>query len=257
MKLNRFAQVTAVITTILSMAAPLASASASVSAPATRHHAAPHNGSAPHRTHPSHVRSSGHTVQYYGHSRRDGFVRAPYSRAIYYTGGAGDYLSQTEGTSRWPESRTIKVYVGQGRSTFPGIVSKCFDEWSHASGGRIHWTMAANRADANYVIGWTRHQTECAEGTEAGLTTTDTYVDTDDGREYIERAQTNILTRCDGRPLTDKELAETCLHEIGHGLGIEGHSSNPGDIMYYAVSSKQTGHLTSRDVNTIGRLYAY
>ncbi|HEY9793792.1 MAG TPA: matrixin family metalloprotease [Candidatus Obscuribacterales bacterium] len=263
MKLNRLAQVTAVIATTLITAAPQV-VDATTHHHAVKHHrATTHHASHTHRTHPTHAGTSNHLVQYYGnhrsdgHSRSAGLLRTPYSQAVYYTGGSGDYLAQTEGTSRWPENGTIKVYVGPGRSTFPGIVSKCFSEWSKATGGRIRWGLTSNRAEANYVIGWTSHQKECAQGTEAGLTTTDTYIDQDDGREYIDHAQTNILTRCDGRPLSDKELAETCLHEIGHGLGIEGHSSNPYDIMYYAVSSKQTGHLTPRDANTICHLYAY
>jgi hypothetical protein len=226
------------------LACALMAVPAGVAAHSSHRHARP-----AHRTaHAHHVAKSGR------HSRHAGLLRTPYSNAVYYTGGAGDYLSQTEGESRWPDGHSISVYVASGRSSFPGIVARCFSEWSRASGGRIHFYLTSSPS-ADYTISWSGHQREVSEGTEAGLTTTDTYVD-DDGREYIEHAQTRILTRYDGRMLSDKEIADTCLHEIGHGLGIEGHSSNCADIMYYAVSSRQTGHLTARDANTIARLYS-
>jgi len=46
----------------------------------------------------------------------------------------------------------------------------------------------------------------------------------------------------------DEEL-NTCCHEFGHAMGITGHSSNGGDVMYpsqhniYTLSSKDIGQL--------------
>jgi predicted Zn-dependent protease len=221
-------------------------------------------GAVPHHVHgPVRVSAAHHAkfsgtqiVQYNGSQRTHGQVRAPYSHAINYTGAGGDYLSRMEGKSRWPNGHDIKVYVAPGRPAFPGIVASCFDQWSQATGGKITYTVVGSAHQADYIVRWTKHQHEAADGTEAGLTTTDTYVD-DENQEYIVRARTNILTRYDGRSLSDKEIAETVLHEIGHGLGIEGHSQNPADIMYYAVSNRQSGHLTMRDANTMAHLYAY
>ena len=51
------------------------------------------------------------------------------------------------------------------------------------------------------------------------------------------------------------EVKHTILHEIGHALGILGHSEDPTDIMYvphqYGVAD-----LTARDVRTVEWLYA-
>jgi hypothetical protein len=192
------------------------------------------------------------------HTRKSGLVRSPYSHAMRYTDASGgDYVGQTEGISRWPDGHTIKVYVAPGRANAAAMIANCFSQWSRATGGRVNYRLVGNSGDADYVVSWTSHQREGYDGTEAGLTTTDTFVDPDSEQEFIDHAQTRILTRFDGRALTDGEVAETCLHEIGHGLGIEGHSSNPSDIMYYAVSARQSGHLTNRDCNTISRLYSY
>lgn len=45
----------------------------------------------------------------------------------------------------------------------------------------------------------------------------------------------------------------TALHEFGHALGIQGHSSNENDIMYAETNQKTT--LSRRDINTISLLY--
>ena len=44
------------------------------------------------------------------------------------------------------------------------------------------------------------------------------------------------------------------LHEIGHSLGIIGHSCNASDLMYFSGSS--TSELSARDIATIKRIYA-
>lgn len=58
------------------------------------------------------------------------------------------------------------------------------------------------------------------------------------------------------------EIYNTAQHEIGHTLGIMGHSDNPSDIMYaksdtstfdYAISSSR--YISRRDLNTLIMLY--
>ena len=64
------------------------------------------------------------------------------------------------------------------------------------------------------------------------------------------------VSRTTGQPLKDDEIKEVCLHEIGHVLGLGGHSNNSADIMYFSVSARQLPGLTWRDKATIARLYA-
>lgn len=67
-----------------------------------------------------------------------------------------------------------------------------------------------------------------------------------------------------GNFFSDKELYNTILHEIGHALGIMGHSYSSEDLMYmstdnnnsfYAPYRSSFQYLSSKDINTLKLLY--
>ena len=65
-----------------------------------------------------------------------------------------------------------------------------------------------------------------------------------------------------GNYFSDKELYNTILHEIGHALGIMGHSYSSEDLMYmstensfYAPYKNSFQYLSTKDINTIKLLY--
>lgn len=67
----------------------------------------------------------------------------------------------------------------------------------------------------------------------------------------------------DGMFFSDKDLFNTVLHELGHALGIMGHSYNSEDLMYmsaenddiYSQYKSSFQYLTDNDINTIKLLY--
>jgi predicted Zn-dependent protease len=63
-----------------------------------------------------------------------------------------------------------------------------------------------------------------------------------------------LVTTHVGRELPLHVLYQTMLHEMGHALGLMGHSPDPGDIMYRNVGGAEG--LSSRDHETLRRLYA-
>jgi len=67
-----------------------------------------------------------------------------------------------------------------------------------------------------------------------------------------------VTTRYGGRdsvPL--QQLYETVLHEMGHALGLAGHSPNEADIMYYRGTwASKTDGLSEGDRATLRALYA-
>ena len=52
------------------------------------------------------------------------------------------------------------------------------------------------------------------------------------------------------------DVYATVLHEMGHALGIGGHSPDPQDIMYASASETATTGLSERDRATLAELYA-
>jgi predicted Zn-dependent protease len=59
----------------------------------------------------------------------------------------------------------------------------------------------------------------------------------------------------DGTQVSAGDIHRTLRHEMGHALGIAGHSPNPEDIMY-ALAPSTSQKLTDRDRETLRKLYA-
>lgn len=68
-----------------------------------------------------------------------------------------------------------------------------------------------------------------------------------------------------GNYFSDKELYNTILHEIGHALGIMGHSYSTDDLMFMSNEEEQNSiytrfrsrfqYISSKDINTVTLLY--
>jgi len=52
------------------------------------------------------------------------------------------------------------------------------------------------------------------------------------------------------------DVYATVLHEMGHALGVGGHSPDPGDIMYSQISGTAMSGLSQRDRATLEEIYA-
>lgn len=62
--------------------------------------------------------------------------------------------------------------------------------------------------------------------------------------------------RGNGVVASTDQIHEVVLHEMGHALGLAGHSDDPRDIMYPSASQDGTRRLSGRDRNTLRELYA-
>jgi len=176
-----------------------------------------------------------------------------------------DYLNDvsTDGLYCWPAAKLpVKVFfqpsdgVPSYRDSLPLTLKSCFDEWTAASGGKLGWLEVSDARSADIVVQWASQAQERPEGTEAGLTRVYGQLNTATNRGIIRRVEMKLLTRLPERELTDLEVRKAYLHEVGHAFGIVGHSPNPSDIMYFAVSKRRGTHLGDRDIATINRLYS-
>lgn len=182
-----------------------------------------------------------------------------------FTNNDPDYLGQLmaeNSAHQWaPSSVPLKVFIDRRsnargfRAEFPDIARDAFITWYHASGKKLSFGFVDNISDADINVEWTdgplKAGDEKYERMKAGLTTSTRRDDT------IIKARIQIRTmRAFSKEAEPSDrIKETCLHEIGHALGLNGHSTNTADIMYFGNTARQLPALTKRDKATMARLY--
>lgn len=181
------------------------------------------------------------------------------------TSALPDYLSATTHSSSgrqliWPEKlNPVKVHVqitDPKQNFVLPLIQQSLREWERATEGRLRFEMTTSAEQSNILI-MLREAPLSHPVADIGHT------------EYLmptsqfRRQQLSFvtITLSTGDPKTEKDLPmqnrdeqvyRLALHEVGHAVGIWGHSSNPSDIMFtHPVASK----LSSRDVRTVRLMY--
>jgi tetratricopeptide (TPR) repeat protein len=154
---------------------------------------------------------------------------------------------------RWNDTTSgLFIYMQPGNTVkgwkpeMTELVKSAFGEWERALGKRIHFLYTAEMAKADVVVTWAPKP----KGLEIGHQNIQWGND-----NKLTNAEIEIsLLRANGKPLNNLEFKYVALHEIGHVLGIRGHSTNPNDVMY-ATLQPQSASLSARDIATIRALY--
>ncbi len=175
------------------------------------------------------------------------------------------FLSAASGGKffRWP-MMPVAVFIADGSNT-PGYkmsyrqaLMDAFSAWAVASGNRISFSLSTVPSSTGIVCDWTGDPNKVVERgrpVEGGLTKLSGQPQ--GGSDVaIGSAHVTILTNRGGMPLTDDDMKIVCLHEVGHALGINGHSNSNMDVMFFSEAPTIWPALTKRDRATISRLYA-
>ena len=172
-----------------------------------------------------------------------------------------DYLASAvrAGVILWPHSRIpITVYIADGstssgyRDSFKTILKRSFEDWARASSGQISFMMVSSPAAARLKCFWTDKPSDLTSNSEAG----ETKLIAD--QDSIKSAEILFMTVPFSKsvPISDNAFRQVALHEIGHALGMNSHSTNPDDIMFYSTTLKDGWReLSGRDSRSITRLY--
>jgi tetratricopeptide (TPR) repeat protein len=184
------------------------------------------------------------------------------SPSLYGTGGgADDYYKEMirAGVLRWPATQMpLRVWIDDGskatgyRPVFTAILKQAFADWSDASNGKIKVTFVPDVLKANIICRWSDQPEKFKNSAEAGESRL--YSD----RYGIAKGELSILTvpTSSTLPITDNRLRAIVLHEVGHLVGMTGHTSDPRDIMFYSAAAGDSWRdLSARDKATIARLY--
>lgn len=140
-------------------------------------------------------------------------------------------------------------------------IGRAFNQWQ-SSTQFIKFTKSENISDSNIVINIAPIPNDICDGNMCKYVVGYT-VPTIKSNILKKMTITLYSTDPQGNFFSDKELYNTILHEIGHALGIMGHSYSSDDLMYmstqannfYTPYRSSFQYLSSQDINTIKLLY--
>ena len=184
--------------------------------------------------------------------------------------GVNDYLDKVLGTGffMWPKSAIpIKVFIESGKSvndyqdSYKDALLSCFDQWAKDSNNRISWQFVPQEDGADIVCAWTDDPKQFYKQNDTHTQAWTNYhsIKGNNGVHLMNHAVINVCTRNarSGEQVSLPFLKASCLHEIGHALGILTHSPVRTDIMFASESQVAPNlQLSARDIATINGLYA-
>jgi len=175
----------------------------------------------------------------------------------------GDYFSAVEesplGYLIWSEF-PVKVYLDLGSASpsdqrlqeWVNAVTTAIAEWDEY----LPLKRVDDRAEANIIIARSRPPLNTTRNPETGLMefsrarNARTRYEFDlEGKQLIHRMNIEISPH-----QSQAHTLATARHEIGHALGIWGHSPHPDDALYFS-QVRQSPSISPRDINTLKKIY--
>lgn len=163
---------------------------------------------------------------------------------------------------RWEDDAfPLKVYITGSDATYQSMAKKAFDYWTYTSKNFFSFAYVNSPKDADVtveLIGAAKSNCE-----EEGCLYVGGVTVPDIKHDILKSMNMTIHTQDPyGKPLYPEDVYKVVLHEIGHVLGIFGHSDNPENIMYSSGKHEETEYFTQyrsslspQDINTLNYLY--
>ena len=181
-----------------------------------------------------------------------------------------NYISSAESGGdiiRWDiNSFPLKIYwknIDDVPDYYPQNIEKAFNLWSSRT-NFLSFEYTKNEKDANIVIKFSAVPADaCTENIcKYTIAYTEPVIST---RNILKRMDlTFYMTNPYGQKYSPLQVYNSAIHEIGHTLGIMGHSENPNDAMYatdvtsnsvYSQYRSEYQSLSNADIQTLVLLY--
>lgn len=156
---------------------------------------------------------------------------------------------------RWSvDKMPIKVHINRAYEInefdprYISQVKRAFQTWQSSMDNRIRFIFVPNPTDADILVQW---QDQFSSHGVVGQNPFSSV-----GTSIIKSDVILALQDGNGGTLEPENIYAITLHEVGHALGLQGHSDDANDIMYFMYSySNYHGTLTERDITTMKLLY--
>lgn len=160
---------------------------------------------------------------------------------------------------RWnPRSFPLKVYIEQR----PGIppeyieeVKNAFSTWQNGTRGFVSFVYTSSPTDADYKCIFSDLKNRNCDEKGAGVAAYQYFTYNQDGNIQYSVVTLSPYT-CSGQKWPRDYFYSTALHEIGHGLGLKGHSTDTEDLMYPVGLSAERSKISEADMNTLRAIYS-
>lgn len=170
---------------------------------------------------------------------------------------------------RWDTTKfPLRVYIKNNSPSAPQYfvptIQQAFLQWQRSSSNLVRFQFTDDESQANIIvtINSSTDMKKCDSG-DCKYTTAYTTPDIEGNllrKMNIFFYDSNNL----GQPFSQKEIYNTALHEIGHSLGIMGHSFNKDNLMYMETNQDNSyfnqfrsdfQSISQVDLNTLNLLY--
>jgi len=147
-----------------------------------------------------------------------------------YSPKAGDYYQavaqSSEGLqfSKFP----VKVFVGTVPKAWQRAVRKGLDGWIRV----FPMAEVASSEGADIVLSWER---STVESRRLGWEKDWVQVEKEDDGTIVKRRRVAFITLDSAHHWSEEQKQATVSHEVGHALGIQGHSDRPRDVMFGTI----------------------
>lgn len=161
---------------------------------------------------------------------------------------------------RWnPRSFPLRVYFHGANVVPPTYVREAknaFATWEKSTKGFVKFVYTDSPENAHYVcnfVGALKNRNCDSKGAGTAAYQYFTYDDAGNIKHSIVEFSPYS---CSGYLWPAEVFYSTALHEIGHGLGLRGHSTNPNDLMYPSSNSVKRERISDADMTTLRAIYS-